>query len=182
MGDPFSKVGASCGSITCAFIIDTCLIGETALSEMLRQQLRFAFGHGGEMLLQRPRNPLMNLLTPSTQKVVVSDVTHQRMFEAVAQFARPGLRKCQTGVNETRNSRRDVTRGSTSHRLQERIRKLLPNHGRDLGNLLCWPESIEPRQQRILQSSGHDRPIGRRRFHDGFGQLFDEEWYTLGLG
>src|ERR1700693_2663777 len=38
MGNRFGKVGASCGSITCALIIGTCEVSKACLSEMLCQQ------------------------------------------------------------------------------------------------------------------------------------------------
>src|SRR5438105_851611 len=128
MSNRFGKVGASRGSITRAFIISTCGVSEASSSEMLRQQFRFSLGHGGEVLLQCPRNPLVDLLTSSPQQVVVSDVPHQRMFEAVAGFGRSALGKRQPRVNESRNSGANVSRGSRAHHLQHGIRKLLPNY------------------------------------------------------
>ena len=182
MGNRFGKVRASCRSIAGAFVIGTCEVGKAGLSEMLCQQFRFALRHGREAFFQCPRDPFVDLLPSCAQQVVVSYVTHQGMLEAVAGFARLALGKGQPGIDETRDPRCNVTRGSRSHRLQERIRKLLPNHGRNLGNLLCRPEPIEPRHQRILQSGGDGGPIGRRGLHHCFGQLFDEKWYTTGLG
>ena len=134
------------------------------------------------MLLKCARNSFVDLLTSSAQQVVISNIAHQCMFEAIARFARPALGKRQPGIDETGNSRRKVTRGSRSHRLQERIRKLLPNHGRDLSDLFRRSEPIKPRHQRILQSSRHSRPIRCRRFDDRFGQFFDKKWDPIGFG
>ena len=57
----------------------------------------------------------------------------------------------------------------------------MPNYGRNLGDLLGRSEPIESRHERILQSGGNRRSIRSSRFHDNLGQLFDEEWDTIGL-
>ena len=118
MGHRLGKIGVSGGSIPRAFVMVTGEIGRASLGEMSGHEFRLAFGYSGKVLLQRPRHPFVDLLTLSSEPIVVSYIPQQRMFEAIAGCSGLTLGKRQSCVNEARNSCRDLTRGRSAHRLQ----------------------------------------------------------------
>ena len=76
----------------------------------------------------------------------------ERVFEAVARFARRGLSKCQPRINQARNPGPNVGGGSKTYRFQQGAGKLLANYSRDLRDLLCRAETIEP-QARLMSAA-----------------------------
>ena len=76
----------------------------------------------------------------------------ERVFEAVARFARRGLSKCQPRINQARNPGPNVGGGSKTYRFQQGVGKLLANYSRDLRDLLCRAETIEP-QARLMSAA-----------------------------
>src|SRR6202045_550252 len=100
MADRF-EVGKALGGMLAGFqpLIDRAL-GIAAARQMMGQEFWLALDEIGEILLQRRRDPSMQLLPPSAQQHVIGGVLHQRMLESVGGMRSSAAAKQQSCIAE----------------------------------------------------------------------------------
>ena len=124
----------------------------------------------------------VNLAAAAAQQVLVRNIAHQRVTEAITGFGRPALAQHEARIGQARNAARDIGRAFDGHDLEQRLRELEADDRGYLGDFLCRSEPVEACHQRILQCCRHDGSIGALRLGNRFGQLFDEERIAVRLG
>src|SRR4051812_36999235 len=123
---------------------------------MMRQEFRLTRNPLGKAPLHDFSDARMQLLPITAQKRAVGGILNQSVLEEVSRMGRRALSEQQAGANETVQRRSQFRLPLAYQRGQQRIRKLAPNRGPDLRDLLGWAEPVEPRHKRRVQA-GRDR-------------------------
>ena len=148
MADRF-EVGKALGGMLAGFqpLIDRAL-GIAGARQMMGQEFWLALDEIGEILLQRRRDPSMQLLPPSAQQHVIGGVLHQRMLESVGGMRSSAAAKQQSCIAELTQRGLQLHLITLRHGLDQFIGKLAAEHRPDLGNILGGrPEPIQASHQ-----------------------------------
>src|SRR6185503_15184078 len=83
---------------------------QARILEVMCHELRLGFGNGREVLDEHPADPLVKLLSPCAQQILVGDVAQERVFEAVHFLTRPSTAIDESRVHQSlQNCRKLVT-------------------------------------------------------------------------
>src|SRR3954469_15285289 len=121
---------------------------------MMRQEFRLTRNPLGEAPLHDFSDARMQLLPITAQKRAVGGILNQSVLEEVSRMWRRALSEQQAGCNETVQRRCQFHLPLAYQRSQQRIRKLTPNRGPDLRDLLGRAKPVKPRHKRRVQARG----------------------------
>ena len=138
-------------------------IVEAGLSEMMRERFRLGRRALG-LVAQEFGGATVQRLAAALEQALVSRVLDQRVLEAVVRLRSVALDEQDVGLGKPLHRRPQASLVEAGHGLEQRMRKVTPEHCTDLRDFPCGAEPVQSARRAIAaRSAGSPARRPRRR-------------------